>query len=249
MPYKPRGTTIAATVELGGRQVPYSLRVSPRARYMRLEITPADGLRVVVPKRYDKSQLDALLLAKGEWILKYLARFAAEAAKHVDPPELAHGSLVPYRGRVHTLRVLPAGATARSSSVDLAAEEIVVRLHARDEGRLRHVLEAWMRRRARAAILAEMRDLDPEGTLAYGRLFVMDQQTRWGGCSARGNLSFSWRLVLAPPAALRYIVAHELAHLKHHNHSARFWGLVARLCPDYEAQRRWLKDNGSDLRF
>ena len=68
-------------------------------------------------------------------------------------------------------------------------------------------------------------------------------------CSQAGNLNFNWRLLLAPIEALDYIVIHELAHLKEGNHSPRFWGLVANLCPDYKQQRRWLRQHGHELRF
>ncbi|MCM1173787.1 MAG: M48 family metallopeptidase [Blautia sp.] len=81
----------------------------------------------------------------------------------------------------------------------------------------------------------------------YRRVSIRDQKTRWGSCSSKGTLSFNWRLMLAPPAVLDYVVVHELCHLTHMDHSAAFWQAVEAVCPDYRALRKWLKEHGSEL--
>ncbi len=82
---------------------------------------------------------------------------------------------------------------------------------------------------------------------AYKRITIRDQKTRWGSCSAKGTLSFNWRLMLAPPAILDYVVVHELCHLTHMDHSAAFWQAVETVYPDYRNARKWLKDHGQEL--
>lgn len=81
----------------------------------------------------------------------------------------------------------------------------------------------------------------------YNRITIRDQKTRWGSCSARGTLSFNWRLMLAPPAILDYVVVHELCHLTHMDHSPAFWQAVGEVYPDYSTARKWLKDHGQEL--
>ena len=81
----------------------------------------------------------------------------------------------------------------------------------------------------------------------YGRLTLRDTRSRWGSCSSRGDLMFSWRLIMAPSEILDYVAAHEVAHLDEMNHSDAFWAVCARLYPDYKAARRWLRNNGSEL--
>ncbi len=93
----------------------------------------------------------------------------------------------------------------------------------------------------RAAYFAQRMGVD------YGRISVRDQKTRWGSCSAKGNLNFNWRLILAPEQVLDYVVVHELAHRREMNHSKRFWALVEAVLPDYQSRRRWLKENGDLL--
>ena len=82
---------------------------------------------------------------------------------------------------------------------------------------------------------------------SYNRITIRDQKTRWGSCSAKGTLSFNWRLMLAPPAILDYVIVHELCHLTYMNHSAAFWRKVESVYPDYRTARKWLKDHGHEL--
>lgn len=82
---------------------------------------------------------------------------------------------------------------------------------------------------------------------SYSRISIRDQKTRWGSCSSKGTLSFNWRLMLAPPVILDYVVVHELCHLTHMNHSPAFWQAVEKVYPDYKSARKWLKDHGSEL--
>lgn len=83
--------------------------------------------------------------------------------------------------------------------------------------------------------------------VTYENITIRDQKTRWGSCSSKGTLSFNWRLMLAPPAVLDYVVIHELCHRKEMNHSPRFWRLVEQIMPDYKTKRQWLKENGNKL--
>ena len=106
-------------------------------------------------------------------------------------------------------------------------------------------LEAAYRREARrrieerAAYFAEKMGVD------YGRIAIKAAKTRWGSCSAKGNLNFHWKLILMPPTVLDYVVVHELAHRIEMNHSPRFWAQVERILPDYRERRKWLKEKGS----
>ena len=93
----------------------------------------------------------------------------------------------------------------------------------------------------RVAYYAQLLDV------TYATISIRDQKTRWGSCSSKGNLSFSWRLILAPPKVLDYVVVHELCHRKEMNHSPRFWVLVESMIPDYKTHRKWLKENGEKL--
>lgn len=100
---------------------------------------------------------------------------------------------------------------------------------------------------AREALEQKLRYYAPKMGVTYGRISVKDQKTRWGSCSSEGNLNFNWRLIMAPPGVMDYVVVHELAHRKEMNHSRNFWKVVEEIMPDYQKYRKWLKENGNIL--
>ena len=103
------------------------------------------------------------------------------------------------------------------------------------------------RRQARIVFEQKVKYYAGRMNVTYGRIDVRDQKTRWGSCSAEGNLNFNWRLIFAPAGVLDYVVVHELAHRKEMNHSARFWGVVESYMPEYKKYQAWLKENGNLL--
>ncbi len=169
----------------------------------------------------------------------------------LERPALGAGRAVPFAGVPHDLQVSLAELTRRRSRIehdDALAPVIRVLLAPGDERPLRDVLEPWLREQARAAIQRRVELRGRELGIVPTRLAVRDQASRWGSASRRGTLSFSWRLVLTPPAVLDYVVVHELAHLKIFGHGPRFWALVRRHVPGTDAARRWLREHESDLR-
>ena len=111
----------------------------------------------------------------------------------------------------------------------------------------RTALETWYREQARVEVhRAAVREAERLG-VTFTRITIRDQLTRWGSCSKAGALSFNWRLILAPPAILDYVVVHELCHRIHHDHSAGFWVAVATARPTYAEERSWLAEHGPEL--
>jgi predicted metal-dependent hydrolase len=113
--------------------------------------------------------------------------------------------------------------------------------------RLAQVIEAWYRRRAEALVPERLRLVNAGLGLRYGRVFIRDQRTRWGSCSAAGNLAFNWRLMMAPLAIVDSVVAHELTHLIDPSHAPSFWRRLAEIDPGYDTHRRWLRHYGAWL--
>lgn len=105
------------------------------------------------------------------------------------------------------------------------------------------LIVAWLREEARHDVVARVAVRAPQLGVSPGPVRIGDQRTRWASCSGTGTLSFSWRLVLAPPPVLDYVVVHELAHLLHPHHQTAFWACVCRFCPDYYQHKRWLREN------
>jgi predicted metal-dependent hydrolase len=245
-------------VRLPGGPVSYLLRRSPRSRGIRVTIDPMRGLVVTIPTArrawsHPDRAVTAFLADREAWIRRHLAQQAAERAALAARGPLGDGGLVRYRGELHRLRVLPASASGPRRSLvtrepaDAGGDELVVRLGAVDRRPLRVVLVDALRGRARLAIEREIARHAEALGVTPARVTIRDTRTRWGSASRRGALSFSWRLVLAPPEALETVVVHELAHLRVFGHGPRFWALVASRRPDHASWRRWLRQHSLEL--
>jgi predicted metal-dependent hydrolase len=244
-------------VRLPGGPLDYTLRRSPRARTLRVLVHPERGVVVTIPATTRRGwgaperHVESFLGAREPWLRRHLARQARDRADLAARGGLRDGATLRYRGDLHRLRIEDAKPGARRSSVEriggIEEDELIVRLAAGDRRSIAIVLEAWFKPRARTAI---ERDIARHAT-ALGvtpmSVGIRDQRTRWGSASRQGRLSFSWRLVLAPPEALETVVVHELAHLRVFGHGTSFWALVASRRADHATWRRWLHDHSHEL--
>ncbi|MGA2191865.1 MAG: SprT family zinc-dependent metalloprotease [Nitrospirota bacterium] len=230
------------TVEIYGNTVSYTLKKSPRARHVWLKVGIGTGLEVVAPARMPLKELDAILAKKASWIEKHLPN-PGLTHKLVKRPVLKDGVKVYYLGEEHPVRVR---VNHRGSPVvRLLSGEIVAEMPDSRTEPLKDAIEAWYKKMARQVIMDKVEKLS--NGKRFGRISIRDQKTRWGSCSSKGNLSFNWRLIMAPPKVIEYLVVHELTHREHPNHSKRFWAKVEKRCPGYQEREAWLKENGRGL--
>lgn len=233
------------TVTLAGRAVEYRVVRSPRAKYLRLKISPRNGLEVVAPTAADLRDLPDLLRAKQAWILAKLEAVSQPQPAVSTGPVV--GSTLSFLGRPYTL---DARTTAGESVVvRLTDNTLTVSAPTDDPVMVRACLEAWYRHQARRIFAEQVEDINRSFGFTYQRITIKGQQTRWGSCSVKGNLNFNWRLLMAPLSVIRYVVTHELAHLGELNHSPRFWALVESRCPSYRTEQEWLREHGAALHW
>jgi predicted metal-dependent hydrolase len=221
-----------AALDLG---VSVSVRVSARAQRIGLRIDAAERrVELVLPRGIPESQGLSFLVAKREWVA---ARFRA---LH-EPVPFAEGVIVPVFGIPHRIR---RDFDAGAPPVAIVAGEIRVR---GEPEHLARRLRDHLAATARNEFADRARRLAARIGKSVGRVSMRDTKSRWGSCSGRGNLSFSWRLIFAPESVVDYVVAHEVAHLAEMNHGPRFWRLVESLSPNSAAPRAWLKRHRSRL--
>jgi predicted metal-dependent hydrolase len=233
------------------------LRRSSRARRLRLTVHPERGVVVTIPvnargERLASERLVTSFLAEREpWIRGHLGRHAATRDRLDGRRELDDGRVILYRGEPHRVRVTAAGRGTRSSRVTRVGgdveDELVVERTPRDHRPTAVILEAWMRARARSALEVVVAEHARALGVLPGPITIRDTTSRWGSCSRSGSLSFSWRLVLAPPEALDAVAAHEVCHLVVFGHGERFWALMDARAPHHRESRRWLKRHAPDL--
>lgn len=223
---------------LDGHLVVVHVRKSSRARSLRLVVAPGRPPEVVVPARTRHLAVDEFLRSHQDWLSGKLAALRAQARRPgvlpTRPGRLwVAGESVPV---VHE----PAGRPATA----MRGGRLVVSGSPSDAGAS---LSRWYRREARRRLTEAADRLAPGLDVQVVAISVRDQRTRWGSCSREGRLSFSWRLVLAPPPVLSYVVLHELCHLREFNHSRAFWQLVESVRPDWREAAGWLREHSHEL--
>jgi predicted metal-dependent hydrolase len=217
----------------GNPPVPLTLRRSARARRISLRVSGLDGrVTLTVPPGVSEAEALGFARTKAEWL-------RGQLAARPDMVSVAPGAVLPIEGREWRIAcgagqrvILATDGTAHVPG----PEEVLGRR-----------LSAWLRTLARDRLAAASDAHAARLGRGYGRIVLRDTRSRWGSCSSRGTLSYSWRLILAPPEVLDYVAAHEVAHLAEMNHSPAFWAQVARLCPGYEGPRGWLRRQGAAL--
>lgn len=217
----------------GPPQIEIALRRSARARRISLRVSGLDGqVTLTLPPRVREAEGLAFARSRADWIGQALARVPQVA-------RVAPGALIPVEGVERAVIPGPARGAVR-----LAPEGLLV---PGDPGQAGVRVATFLRHLARVRLEASVGHYTAALGRGHSSLTLRDTRSRWGSCTAAGGLMFSWRLVMAPPAVLDYVAAHEVAHLAEMNHSPRYWAVVARLLPGYETPRRWLKTHGSRL--
>ena len=218
----------------GSPALEVTLRRSRRARRLSLRVSGLDGrATLTIPPRFPQAQALGFLNERAAWLRKALDRVQA-------PAPVRPGGTLLYRGNLLELR------EAEGQRIRLAGDSLLVPPDPSGT-RTGPRLETFLKADARAALLPAVERY----TTALGRrakaVTLRDTRSRWGSCTSQGRLMFSWRLIMAPPDVLDYVVAHEVAHLAHMDHSRAFWDCVGHLMPDYTAHRNWLRSYGAQL--
>lgn len=225
----------ALAINLDGVSYPLQLRRSKQARSIIVSADTVKGVvRLTVPAYASEQQALRFAQSKSDWLN---ARFA----EAVPPVPVEHGSQIAFLGEPYIIRWSP----------EFARSPLLVEDEIRLGGPAEHVearILRWLRTQARMIFAEDLQFYCTEAGTDLPRLAVGDARRRWGSCSGRQSIRLNWRLVMAPPHVRRSVVAHEVAHLRHMDHSRRFYALLDQI---YESDRRvadrWLKDHGRGL--
>jgi predicted metal-dependent hydrolase len=214
--------------------------VRSRRRTLALIVEQDGALLVRAPLRLSKKIIEETILSKSDWIAQKqaLARQNPPKARQKNYQE---GDEFPFLGQRYPLKIIEKqreALTYRNNSFYLAQ---------RAQKNASQAFENWYRQQARQLLSKRVAELAALHTFHVKNIRITSARTRWGSCSTKGSLNFSWRVILLPMPVIDYIILHELAHLRFHNHAAPFWNLVATLMPDYQERRSWLRRNARSL--
>lgn len=221
-------------ITVSGVPTPLVVRRVRRARRVRIRVDARKGEAVLVlPPRAALREGKAFAQSNAAWLRARLAELPPRAP--FEP-----GVEIPVAGETYVLR----WDRTRKTGVRVAGNVVLV---GGERAHFAHRVVEWLKRRARERIARRAEAMAERIDRQVKRISIRDPRARWGSCNHRGELSFSWRLILAPVAVLDYVVAHEVAHLAHLHHGPSFWRMVETLMPGYAAERQWLDRHGPEL--
>jgi predicted metal-dependent hydrolase len=221
-----------AVLVVGTQAVPLHFVRNPKARRYILRLQTDGSLRATVPRRGSIKEAKAFVERNHEWIAKQLQRHR-EHPTHSTTWQ--HGTEILYRGERVPLTII----TPNPDGLLVQFADQTIHLCLTSD--VRHAVERHLRRLAIPELTDRTIKLARLHGLTINRVTIRNQRSRWGSCSRRGTISLNWRLIQMPEAVRDYIILHELAHTREHNHSHRFWALVAQLCPGYQDAKLWIR--------
>lgn len=227
-------------VTVENEPIEYRVKRSEDASEPRIDVGIHE-ITVVVPEEADVNP-EQLLSENSAWVVSKKRKFE-QYRENVPDREFASGEEFPYLGEDCEL------AVESRSKADVIDGMVRIRQSAVDQSSVKRALENFYRREAREYLTERADHYADEMGVEYREIEIRNQRTKWGSCSTSGSLGFNWRLMMAPPEIVDYIVIHELAHLREASHSQVFWSLVSEYDPDYELHAGWLEENSTRLIF
>lgn len=229
--------------------VPFAFEVvrSARRRSISIEIAKAQVV-VRAPYFVARADIEKFVREKSDWVQQKLAQQEQQISA-LPSYSFTNGSCLPFLGEPLTLVV---HKQPRADVVRYGAQLLVIlttRSRLPDEQQAKRLVCQWYQEQALTLLQAKTDAAATRLGTQHAGVTLKATRSKWGHCTAQGAIQYNWQILLAPESIVDYLVAHEVSHLLHHNHSPAFWGVVASLCPDYKTRRAWLKAHGMQLMF
>lgn len=222
----------------------YRVRVSARARYVRLRMSESEGLVVVVPEGFNKREIAGILHARRDWIEKSRRKLASRPV--CEPEALPESLAITATGLVWQLQYRQ--GKSQTVSVRCKGENaLLLQGNVVNQAACRAALRRWLVRHAREVLVPWLEGLSHEHGLPFQKTTVRTQKTRWASCSSRGTISINAHLLFLEKEQVDYVFLHELCHTVHMNHSPMFWALLERILPDYKIHHYEIQNNWKNI--
>ncbi len=223
----------------------YTVRVSDRSKYLRLEVSSQKGLEVIVPKGYDYNQIPLVLQSKQAWIDKVLGMSEAkrefQQAQPVLPSHI-HLQAIAQTWQVTYLEPKSEPKSDRENPKYFEKPNFNLVLNTNSPAYCHQLLRLWLLNTANRYLPKELLKISKAIALPFNQVSVRQQKTIWGSCSGSKDISLNYKLLFLPQPLVRYVLIHELCHTKHMNHSNKFWQLVESKEPNYKELDPQLRD-------
>lgn len=236
------------SIQFGKQTIPYTLKTSHRRKTLSISVDQ-QGVTVISPSHVEIEKVEMILHKKAVWIIKQLSDFK-EMQNNFKERSFLSGEKLPYLGRQYRLKVIK--TDIHEPNFRFYQGRFLAELPKEmKEDKHREILYPlyvnWIKQRAIRFSYDRLKRFTIKLQQEPKNVIVKEQEQRWGSCTPSGNILLNWRIFLAPTSIIDYVLAHELVHLKHMNHSKEYWETLRMLLPDYEQRKEWLKINGGTL--
>jgi predicted metal-dependent hydrolase len=231
-------------ISLAGRQVEFRVILSRFAKKLRVRVGIC-GVEVIRPQGRGETEVSDFLQTNAAWIVSQLEH--VEEFRSIRKPRQNEAGRILFRGEPTSVAIEEQPRRAGANHVVYDPGQLIIFVSPASATPAAKSLENWLRKRARMEIVTHLDAVTTKLNRQPDKVLIMGQRTKWGNCSPLKNLSFNWRLVMAPDFVLRYLVTHEAVHLAIPDHSRKFWLTVRSLCPESERARQWLCVNERNL--
>lgn len=228
-------------IQFGTRTIPFEV-IYRKRKTLEIGVEPPDRVTVVAPADTPKDVILQKVRSRAAWIVQKLFLFQRMEVQPIKR-EYVNGESFLYLGRNYSLQLI-VDPNIKKPEVKLYQGKFYVTTPDRNEQRIRRAMEQWYRSKTLEKVMERISYYQRYFDRKPAAVRVKEQQKRWASCTARNELLFNWRCVMAPSPVLDYIVVHEMCHMYHKNHSRDFWELLASILPDYEDRKEWLKNYG-----
>jgi predicted metal-dependent hydrolase len=229
------------STQYGNKKIEFELEYRNR-KTLAIQVKPMNKVIVLSPIGLPEYIIKGKVSSKGKWIIKKLLDFKDFGYTPVNR-EFADGESFMHLGRNYILQLFLNSSLAKLT-VKLSDGIILIHTPTKDPVILKKLMERWYRKEAEKVILKRIEYYKPKFRIGPEKIKIKEQKKRWGSCSPQGSIYFNWRIIMAPPLVIDYVIVHEMSHLIHRNHSLHFWKQVGSILPDYKVRKKWLKDHG-----
>ncbi|MBP2627380.1 MAG: hypothetical protein H6Q68_2091 [Firmicutes bacterium] len=236
------------TITLESSQLTYHVIYQKNRKTIQLKVLTSTHLEITAPNNFPNASIQKILHKKRNWIVKQILHLSNAMSNPINK-SITHGARVLYLGAPHTL--IFTSNYCSQPTIHLKDNQIIIDTPNINTAQTTPLAESLLRQwylesasnilSAKTSLWAAKINVQPQ------RITIKEQKTRWGSCSSKGNLNYNWRIVMAPPEVIDYLVIHELCHLRVPNHSALFWQVVGKFSPNFKNHRTWLQTNGTIL--
>ncbi len=238
--------TTEACLHSNGRTIRYRVVQSRNARKLCLRVGPS-GVEVIAPRTRPSDEIESFVRLHENWVSSQLGRI--ERLRGIRRPQHHAVGDILLRGEPTAVRIEINAPGRGRNAVTYDDACLTIHKGVKSQTPAARTLENWLRKQARREIEMHLAIVTSRLNRFPRKVYIMGQRTKWGNCSRLQNLSFNWRLVMAPEYVLRYLVIHEAVHLAIPDHSRKFWLTVQSLCPEAERAKQWLCSTGQRIQL